>query len=68
MSEDYAKVDAYLNGYRAAINAAFCPETGWFWKTLSDTHGDVVCKLSEALVVDSFYDAIVEAVNEELGR
>jgi len=61
MSNDYVKVDAYLNGYRAAIKATFCPETGWFWKTLGEAH-------DKAENVDDFYDAIVEAVNKELGQ
>lgn len=64
MNEGYEKVDAYLSGFRAATNAAFCPETGWFWDVLSRTHG----KSPRVIDVDEFYDAIVEAVNEELGR
>lgn len=63
-TEDYAKVDEYLKGYRAAIDGAFCPETGWFWGVLSHAHG----RSPRVAEVDEFYDAIVDAVNKELGQ
>lgn len=63
-NEDYALVDQYIKGQRHAINAAFCPETGWFWTVLSEAHA-AAPRLVE---VDDFYDSVVEAVNRELGR
>lgn len=63
-TEEYAGVDEYLKGYRAAIDGAFCPETGWFWGVLSEAHA-AAPRLVE---VDDFYDSVVEAVNRELGR
>ena len=62
-TEEYAGVDEYLKGYRAAIDGAFCPETGWFWSVLSEAHESVTGEGSDAL-----YDTLVEAVNRELGR
>lgn len=66
-TEEYAGVDEYLKGYRAAIDGAFCPETGWFWSVLSQAH-DKVSHPWPSDKVDEFYDTLVDAVNQELGR
>lgn len=67
-TEEYAGVDEYLKGYRAAIDGAFCPETGWFWGVLSQTHDKVGVLRDQDDLVDEFYDTLVDAVNRELGR
>lgn len=66
MTQDYEKADAYLNGYRSALNGAFCPETGWFWPLLSEAHAKVVGLTDVVDGADALHDEIVEAVNREL--
>lgn len=67
-TEEYAGVDQYLKGYRAAIEGAFCPETGWFWTVLSEAHERTMRNPVAHEQANMLYDELVEAVNRELGR